>query len=366
MTAAQPSHRSCIDILTDYHNQTLSNEEAIAQLTHYAQGHPAYAAAFGVDIRDGDAYQQWIAHQFSCYQDYWPAFCQLCQDTLKIHPYPVETLWRLWLPLAIQLAQLRQTLGRPVVQGVLGGQGTGKTTLATVLAHLLRHQGYRVCGFSIDDIYKTHRDRQRLMDADQRLRWRGPPGTHDVDLGLRVLRQVKQGESLVSIAVPRFDKSLHDGSGDRIEPEFIQGIDILLFEGWFVGARPIDAAAFDTAPPPICTEGDRQFARDTNIRLMEYLPLWNELDRLMVLYPTDYRLSQQWRQQAEEKMKARGKSGMSEDEIRDFVEYFWRSLHPDLFITPLLHQPDRVDIVVTITPDRSIQSIYTPPPRSSP
>jgi D-glycerate 3-kinase len=139
-----------------------------------------------------------------------------------------------------------------------------------------------------------------------------------------------------------------------------------LFEGWFVGVRPIDPAAFETAPPPITTEGDRQFARDMNTRLADYLPLWDELDRLMVLYPTDYRLSQQWRQQAETKMKATGKSGMSDDEIREFVEYFWRSLHPDLFIAPLLHQPDRVDIVVTITPNRSIDAIYHPRHRALP
>lgn len=363
MTAAQPSHRSCADILTDYQNQTLSAEAAIAQLTTHAQSNPDHAAAFGIDATDRDACQQWVTHLFDRYRDYWPAFCQLCQETLKITPYPAEMLWQLWLPLAMQLADLRQSLERPVVQGVLGGQGTGKTTLATVLTHLLGHLGYRVCGFSIDDMYKTHRDRQRLMDADPRLRWRGPPGTHDIDLGLQVLRQVKQGDAHTPIAIPRFDKSLHNGSGDRIEPETVQGIDVLLFEGWFVGARPVDPAAFDTAPPPIVTEGDRKFACDMNTRLADYLPLWDELDRLMVLYPTDYRLSQQWRQQAEDKMKATGKSGMSDDEIRDFVEYFWRSLHPDLFIAPLLHPPDSgaddVNLVVTITPDRSIQSIYT-------
>lgn len=364
MVAGNPVQRTCADILADCESNAVTSEEAIAQLTGLFQSNPAQALAFGMDVTNAEQCKACVAKQLTQYRHYWPSFCQLCQETLHITPYPTAVLWNLWLPLAIQLAELRHSLGRPVIQGVLGGQGTGKTTLATVLTHLLTHMGYRVCGFSIDDIYKTHHDRQQLMATDPRLHWRGPPGTHDVELGLQVLRQIKQAEQSSPIAIPRFDKSLHNGSGDRIAPEYIEGADIVLFEGWFVGARPIDPATFDTAPPPINTDADRQFARDINTRLVEYIPLWEELDGLMVLHPTDYHLSQQWRQQAEDKMKATGKPGMSDKEIRAFVEYFWRSLHPELFITPLLHQPNYVDLIVQINPDRSIYSIYCPTQRS--
>ena len=363
MVAGNPVQRSCADILADCESNAMPPEKAIAQLTGLLQASPAQALAFGIDIANAEKCQAYVADQLTQYRRYRPSFCQLCQETLHITPYPTAILWNLWLPLAIHLVQLRHSLGRPVIQGVLGGQGTGKTTLAIVLTHLLTHMGYRVCGFSIDDIYKTHHDRQKLMESDPRLRWRGPPGTHDVELGLQVLRKIKHVERSGSIAIPRFDKSLHDGSGDRIAPEYIEGADIVLFEGWFVGARPIDPGTFDAAPSPINTDADRQFARDINTRLVEYLPLWEELDELMVLYPTDYRLSQQWRQQAEDKMKAAGKTGMSDEDIQAFVEYFWRSLHPEVFITPLLYQPDYVDLIVQINPDRSIHSIYRPAQR---
>jgi glycerate kinase (EC 2.7.1.31) len=76
-------------------------------------------------------------------------------------------------------------------------------------------------------------------------------------------------------------------------------VDIVLFEGWFVGVEPIGDRQLNEflagAPFPILTEGDRQFARDMNAKLHDYLPLWQRLDKLIVLYPKDYRISGVWR-----------------------------------------------------------------------
>lgn len=272
----------------------------------------------------------------------------------------LETLWNLWLPLALQLADNRQALNRPLIQGILGGQGTGKTTLAAILKLILLHLGYTVLTLSLDDLYKTFADRQRLQQQDRRLIWRGPPGTHDIDLGIAVLDQLRQ-PLLVPVAVPRFDKSACGGAGDRTNPEIIAGADIVLFEGWFVGAMPINSPdIFDRAPAPILTESDRLFARDMNDALRDYLPLWQRLDRLMVLYPVDYRLSVQWRRQAEQKMRASGKSGMSDAEIEDFVKYFWKALHPELFIKPLVNNPEWVDLVIEVKADHSAGAVYSP------
>ncbi|MEB3210196.1 MAG: glycerate kinase [Leptolyngbyaceae bacterium] len=354
------------EIFEAYHAEKMSADEAIAQLTECIQRTPQQAAVYGLNHHNHEQCRLWVMHQFEVYQTYWSPFQQLCQDTLCISPSPSALLWMLWIPLAIRLIELHHAAQRPVIQGILGGQGTGKTTLATVVSHLLEELGYRVCGLSIDDLYKTHEERQELRSVDPRLRWRGPPGTHDVSLGLQVLKALKQPKSTTPIEIPRFDKSLHGGSGDRIAPESIEGADIVLFEGWFVGVRPISPSAFENAPSPIHTDADRQFARDMNEKLADYVPLWEELDQLMVIYPTDYRLSQQWRQQAEDKMKAQGKTGMSNEEIQEFVNYFWRSLHPDLFITPLLHRPDLVDWVVQVNRDRSIHSMYVPSTDTSP
>jgi D-glycerate 3-kinase len=277
-----------------------------------------------------------------------------CRERWGWDRCPPELLQNFWLPLARQLVEWHDCADGTLIQGILGGQGTGKTTLAAILTRILSHLGLQVCQLSLDDLYKTYADRQQLAHIDPRLRWRGPPGTHDIDLGLEVLQQLKQKHPA---QIPRFDKSAWGGNGDRTTPELVTQADIVFFEGWFVGVRPIDAAAFDHAPPPINTDADRAFARDMNERLADYLPLWNLLDRLLVLLPTDYRLSQTWRKQAEQRMIATGQSGMATEEIDEFVEYFWRSLHPDLFVTPFLHN-QQADWVVEISPDHLPVAIH--------
>ena len=272
----------------------------------------------------------------------------------------LNLLWSFWLPLAINLAETRQELGRTPILGILGVQSTGKTTLAGILSLLLQHLGYTTATISLDDLYKTYSERQKLKEADSRLIWRGPPGTHDVNLGVKLIEQCLQENNQEQILIPRFDKSAHQGAGDRIEPEVIPAADIVLFEGWFIGVRPLAEGVFERQMYPILTPDDIQFAKDCNRRLHAYLPLWNKLDRLVILYPEDYRLSKQWRKEAEQKMIAQGNDGMSDLEVEEFVDYFWRSLHPELFIKPLIKNPHFVDLVVEIKSDRSYGKIYKP------
>lgn len=274
-----------------------------------------------------------------------------------------ENLTELWLPLALELATATQGLNRTLIPGILGGQGMGKSTLCIILKFILGSLGLSVGTLSLDDLYLTYIERQELKLQDPRLTWRGPPGTHDIGLGMEVIEQCLQSgaqsnlqnnpninsNTNTKISIPRFDKSACDGSGDRTTPEAIFKPDILFFEGWFVGAQPIAEKYFDNPPAPIITAEDKQFALDSNQRLKSYLPLWDKLDLLIVLYPEDYRLSKQWRKDAEHKMIARGLPGMSDDEIDRFVEYFWKSLHPELFIKPLTSS---ADWVVEIKRDR--------------
>lgn len=283
------------------------------------------------------------------------------KDTLPLNISDrLETLWNLWLPLAIQLAKKREKLNRPLIQGILGVQGTGKTTLAKILILILAKIGYQTISISLDDLYKTYSDRQQLQQQDPRLIWRGPPGTHDVELGIELLDKFRYNSPQQLIEIPRFDKSLFAGAGDRIKPEVVSNIDLVLFEGWCVGVRPIDSAIFDFPLPPIISETDRKFAKDINSKLQDYLPLWQRLDSLIVLYPTDYRVSKQWRLQAEKESIATGKSGMSDEEIEQFVEYFWKALHPELFVKPLLDNSELVEVAIELFSDRSIARIFRP------
>ncbi len=347
--------------LNSWLGQILTDEETAEwqqQAAETALADTLRASYFGITPENVDEVIQARSHLLRAI---YPAFSQFCHTQHMQPTQLLEILWDLWLPLAMQLASYRKARGKPLIQGILGGQGTGKTTMAAILTLVLRQLGYRTLSLSLDDLYKTYSDRLALRKQDPRLVWRGPPGTHDIQLGLSVLDQLRHPNALlVPIQVPRFDKSAWGGAGDRRAPEIVEGVDIVLFEGWFVGVRPINPTAFDTAPPPILTAADREFARDMNAQLKDYLPLWERLDRLILLYPPDYRRSLEWRKKAEHQMIAAGKSGMTDAEIEQFVEYFWRSLHPELFIKPLATDPSWVDLVIEIQPDRSVGAVYQP------
>ena len=333
----------------------------ITELGQWMLSEPYRAAAFGLAPTSIEA----TIHQFGrilprIYPQVEQFWCGDCQ----IPTSPLETLWQVWMPLAYQLAEARQNLNRPLIQGILGMQGAGKTTLTTVLQIVLAALGYQCCCLSIDDLYKTYAERQQLQTVDPRLKWRGPPGTHDVDLGIQILDQVQTNEANTPIQVPRFDKSAFGGQGDRSGFETVPIADIVLFEGWFVGAQPIQSEVFEQAPSPIDTSADRKFAMEINQRLQDYLPLWDRLDRLMVLNLADYQLSKQWRKEAEHKAIAAGYAGMSDGEIDEFVDYFWKALHPELFVKPLTTPEHGADLVITVNADHTLGDIYQPIHRS--
>jgi len=252
-----------------------------------------------------------------------------------------KNLWRVYAPLAVFM--LEQT--SPFCLGIVGLQGTGKTTLSLLLKHILESCDRRVLCFSLDDLYKTYSDRQQLQQSDPRFRWRGVPHTHDVELGLQLFTAIRH--SRYPLSVPRFDKSLHHGAGDRISPEIIDyPIDIVLFEGWFVGAQYL-------ADLPASAS---QFTRDCNQKLWDYQPLWQFLDYLVALIPSDYRYSLQWRQSAETKQIAQGKGGMSPAEIQAFVAYFWQALPPEIYLPDIA---SRANLVVHLDSDRQVLSLTT-------
>lgn len=313
--------------------------------------------SLGIDSSDIKAFTKIVDQRSQLLRSAYPKISQvLASHNIQVDPAwaILPMLWHYWLPLAQSLANQQEKIGRTFIQGLLGGQGTGKTTLGIVLKVLLLHLGKTFLSISLDDLYKTYADRQKLQDRCPDLIWRGPPSTHDVDLGIQVLHQLRDRPlgSSQPIEIPRFDKSLHHGAGDRIEPEISYGADIVLFEGWFVGMRPLPISAFRNFVPPILSESDREFALECNANLYNYLPLWEYLDHLIVLVPEDYNYSLQWRIEAEHKLMATGKAGMNDQEITQFVEYFWKALHPELFmprITDFDNSAAYADLVVQIS-----------------
>jgi D-glycerate 3-kinase len=118
----------------------------------------------------------------------------------------------------------------------------------TALETTLRSSPYNLptLTLSIDDLYLTHAAQTALAKAHPRnplVQHRGEPSTHDVALGKELFRKLRNKES--DIRIPFYDKSMHDGKGDRVdESEWRtvnrkdeEKVEVIIFEGWCVGFR---------------------------------------------------------------------------------------------------------------------------------
>ena len=112
-------------------------------------------------------------------------------------------------PLVESLISHQDGAGRPVIIGLHGCQGSGKTTLADYLRTSLTKRGIPACSISLDDFYLTKQQRIQLAeDVHPMFRTRGVPGTHDIDLAFATLDHLITPISAGDLLIPRLIKPL--------------------------------------------------------------------------------------------------------------------------------------------------------------
>ena len=250
------------------------------------------------------------------------------QAALTAIPHHPSVLWGLWLPL-IGLIKAWQKEGtrRPRL-GLAGVPGTGKTTLGLALHHLGRACGLQPIVASIDDYYLPLPERTVAMAANPFGIDRGPPGSHD----LAWLQQSLDNFAATGhCQVPRFDKGLAGGRGDRCGSEHLGG-NCFLLEGWLVGARPFTPGL--NHPTPMASEAERAWCSRCGLILHDYLPCWRQLDGLVLLIPDRWQHSLRWRLQAEARQRRLGKGNLNATELRRLLRCFWASAPPQLALEP--------------------------------
>ncbi len=231
----------------------------------------------------------------------------------------------LWGPLAGRALAERGRLGRTTVLGLCGPQGSGKSTGALVLRALLREAGASAAILSLDDLYLGKVERGRLAaDVHPLFATRGPPGTHDVDLGLAVLDALAAAGP---VRLPRFEKAVDDRAAPADWPLVEAPVDVVIFEGWCVGARPQPAK--DLAAPVNALEAkadpDGAWRRAVNDTLAgAYQSLFGRIDTLALLRPPSFAAVLGWRLEQEHKLRARTGGGMGDAEVVRFIQHYER------------------------------------------
>lgn len=288
-----------------------------------------------------------------------PIFENILEKRPEIKPEVLKKdLQKYYLPFAQKLINLKQNSNQGIIVGISAIQGAGKTTQGEILVALLKYLGYTSISLSIDDHYITHKELNELRQKDPRYIRRGV--THDILLALKNLTDLKNMKDDTQVQLPIYDKGAENGDGDRVGFRTIdKKPDFIFYDGWMLGARRVlDETIFETGLPALDTPEHIQFAKDINKKLDEYTPLWELIDFMNCLYVPNYEISLKWRDQAEKVLRAKGE-GMSQEEIREFVYYFWRSVHPAIHIKNL-SQSNSVDQVVIIEDDHAIKEILLP------
>jgi D-glycerate 3-kinase len=247
-------------------------------------------------------------------------------------------------PLADRAARLRQVRRRTATIGLCGAQGLGKSTIAAGTVQLLRARGLTAVAVALDDFYLPRSAREQLAkEVHPLLVTRGPPGTHDVAMAGATLDHLR-GPGRVTL--PQFDKAA-DTRAPRGRWETVATpVDVVIFEGWCVGARGQGQAALANPVNELerIEDPDRRWRTWVNDQLDgPYQELFAKLNSLVLLQAPDFEVVRDWRAEQEAKLRARSGRGMEDAEIARFVAHYER-----LTRWILAEMPERADWTVRL------------------
>ena len=222
---------------------------------------------------------------------------------------------------------------RPLMIGLAGGQGSGKTTISSILTLILKkYFKLNVFKISIDDFYKTRKDRKVLsITKHPLLITRGVPGTHDIDLMLKFFKKVKL-KNFKSFEVPKFNKAIDDRYKKKLWYKLKSKPDVVIFEGWCVGAR---AQKIKQLKKPINSlekvhdQGIKWRSYVNNQLKSKYKTLFKQLDGLLYLKAKNFDILRNWRLKQERKLWAQTKNKknlkiMSSGDVINFMQTYQR------------------------------------------
>ena len=241
---------------------------------------------------------------------------------------------------------------QPLVVGICGAQGSGKTSLVARLAALLSEDGVRVAALSLDDLYLPRASRQRLAaEVHPLFATRGVPGTHDVALGLATIAALERGESAL---LPRFAKAADDRLPVGEWPYAPESCEVLLLEGWCLGARPQTDVTEPVNPLEAADDPQAVWRSHANTALSgDYQALFARTDLLVLLAAPGWEVVAQWREQQEAELRASGGPAvMRPAEVARFIQHYER-----LTRWILEEMPQRADLVVRLGERREVLAL---------
>ena len=250
---------------------------------------------------------------------------------------------------------------KPFILGLSGGQGSGKTTISSIISIILsKYFKLNVFKISIDDFYKTRKKRLELSKkVHPLLMVRGVPGTHDINIMLDFFKRIKE-KKFKSIKLPRFNKATDDRYNKKLWYSVKRRPDVIIFDGWCVGAKAEQNYSLKTPINSLEKLKDQKqiWRRFVNKQLKsKYKKLYDQLNCLLFIKAKNFSLLRQWRIKQEKKLSLKSKRSnklkiMSDKEIINFMQTYQR-ITQNMFKSV----PKYASIILNLNSNQQIKSV---------
>ncbi len=267
-------------------------------------------------------------------------------------------LIKFYIPISKMIKDEYLKTKKTKVIGLTGGQGTGKSTISKILKIILKEAfKLETIIFSIDDFYKTIKERKIMSKKISSLFYtRGVPGTHDTKMLYRCIKNLKI-KNFKKIIIPKFDKSIDDRLTKNKWLKVKKKPNIVIFEGWCVGATAQKKKDLNNAINKLEKQKDKKkiWRHYVNLRLnKEYKKIFSLIDKLIFLKVPSFTYIHKWRLLQEQKLRitGKGKKIMNDKQISNFIMFYERLTKHMLRILPRL-----ADTVISIDKKHRLKSI---------
>ena len=187
---------------------------------------------------------------------------------------------------------------------------------------------------------------------------RGVPGTHDVNMMLDFFKKTKS-KNFKKIDIPNFNKAVDDRYPKKNWYKIKEKPDIIIFEGWCVGARAEVNKTLKKSINSLEKVKDQKliWRKHVNQQLKtKYKKLYSQLNCMIYLKAKNFSLLQKWRLKQEYKLrlnskKSSGNKIMNKGDVINFMQTYQR-ITENMF----KKMPKYASIVLNLNSNHQIKS----------